>query len=252
MKGLKSKNIKMGERIGCILQARMGSQRFPGKVLADIGGKSLLARCLDRLATSKYIKPLIVATTTRPEDDPICDSVLKRKQAKLFRGDEKNVLGRYYLAASYFKLDVIVRATGDNPFVDVNLVDHLIELVVDNPEIDYAATKYFPLGLGAEVIRFSALERSHRLANKAFEREHVTPYILRHPKRFRIELIEAEGLFHRPDLRLTVDTREDLETANAVHCALKGQIGSTEKLIAILDSHSEIKGFSPRIQQARI
>src|SRR5438046_545729 len=112
--------------IVCIVQARMGSKRLPGKVAMKIGGKPMLAHELERLSKSKKIDALICATTVNPDDDGIVE-IAKSAGVAHFRGDEADVLDRYYHAGKDAKADVVVRVTGDCPLHDPEVVDEVVE-----------------------------------------------------------------------------------------------------------------------------
>jgi spore coat polysaccharide biosynthesis protein SpsF (cytidylyltransferase family) len=161
-----------------ITQARTGSTRLPGKVLKEIGGKSLLQIHLDRLKNCKNISEIIVATTINEEDKEIFDKAIGWGYTAS-RGSESDVLDRFFQAVKDKKADWIVRVTSDCPLIDPILVDDVIRLVQESDK-DYGANiliENFPDGQDIEVFKFSALERAWKEANLQSEREHVTPYI---------------------------------------------------------------------------
>ena len=121
--------------IGCIVQARMGSSRLPGKVMKKVGDKFLLDYVLEQLKSSKNIEKIIVATTTLTNDDIICQYV-SSKNIKFFRCSSDDVLDRYYQCAKKFTVDTIVRITADNPLIDPNIIDRVIS-EYSNKKVDY-------------------------------------------------------------------------------------------------------------------
>ena len=149
-----------------IIQARMSSTRLPGKVLADIQGKPLLERVLERVRAVSAIDRIIVATTTCAEDEILIDWLNERNELS-FRGDEHDVLDRYYQCARLYEPEFIVRVTADDPLKDPEIIAHAMALCADSPSIDYVSNTLaptYPEGLDIEVLRFRALERAHREA----------------------------------------------------------------------------------------
>jgi spore coat polysaccharide biosynthesis protein SpsF len=194
------------ERTAIILQARMGSRRLPGKALMALGGRSLLEQCLVRLATADL--PVVVATTTEPEDDAI-EAEARRAGALVFRGESDNVIGRYIAAARTFEVQTIIRATGDNPLVDSDGPRRVLELA-RNVRADHVVECSLPVGTAVEAVTLTALERAEALITDPYDREHVTS-LIRRDVRFQSLRAMAPRHLRRPGLRLTVDTQEDFE-----------------------------------------
>ncbi len=232
----------MEPKIGAIIQARMSSTRLPGKVLKDLYGKTVLEHIIDRVSRSKYIKQIIVATTTNPADDQIVKK-LKGTNTPTFRGDEDNVLSRFYLAAKKYKLDIIVRITADDPLKDPNVIDQLIEILLGNDELDYCSNTIkptFPEGIDCEVFRFKALEKAFKEAKLSSETEHVTPYIWKNPDKFNTYNLE-----YSRDLsswRWTLDNPDDWEFFKAVYGQFykEDSFFGMEDVIPWLEEHPEI------------
>lgn len=198
----------MKKNIVAIVQARLSSSRLPGKVLINLNGKTVLQHVVDRLMKSKYINEIIIATTTKSEDQKLVDWC-REKNIKCFRGDLENVLSRFYHCATENNADVIVRVTSDNPLVDPKIIDQTIELFFKE-NADYGANnleKTFPHGLDVEVISYHALEVSYLEAKETFEREHVTQFIRHRPNRFKLVNFAAPGDYH--EIRVTLDEEED-------------------------------------------
>lgn len=204
-----------------IVQARMGSTRLPGKVLQDIGGKTMLARVLERAERSRLIDGVCVATTTGPEDDAI-EEECRGLRVPVFRGSSEDVLDRYHRAARKFDADPVVRITSDCPLLDPDVLDDVVGLFRKETP-DYAsnvATRSFPQGLDVEVFRSAALEAAWREATKPFERVHVTPFIYQHPDRFRLATLRADADYSGN--RWTVDTTDDMAFVRAVYARMGG------------------------------
>lgn len=197
-------------RIGIILQARMGSTRLPGKVLADLNGIPLLKHILLRWQwLGRW--PLVLATTDRPEDDEL-ESFCRQEQVPCFRGSSLDVLDRYLRSARAFGFDQVIRWTGDNPFVDI---EHLPSLVAGHLAGNFDYSNNFaglPLGSGSGILSLAALTRSASKGLAPDHREHVDEYILQNRELFSCWLSEEpDPQTHR--LRWTVDVPQDLNAA---------------------------------------
>ena len=212
---MKSSLIK-DEEVGLVIQARMGSTRLPGKVLMDLCGKPVLLHIIEQLKNLKEEYKRVIITSTEEKDNAI-ENFCKENKILFFRGSEDDVLDRYYQAAKLFKLQHIVRLTGDNPLVDANNLQFLIEEHLKN-NADYSSNKSevnsgLPEGIGAEIFTFSALEKSWIDGKKDNHREHVNEYILENQDKFKVLFVKIRDsrLSTCKDLRLTIDTREDFE-----------------------------------------
>jgi spore coat polysaccharide biosynthesis protein SpsF len=190
-----------------VLQARMGSHRLPGKVLADVAGKPLLEWCLCRLAATG-VGPVVLATTTLASDDPL-EALASRLGVRTVRGPEEDVLQRFALAADYLDARFFIRATADNPAVDIEAPGRVIAAIAAGGA-DHVVETGLPVGAAVEAVRTAALYQALAQSRDPYDREHVTPYLYRTPDRFLALTAPAPALLHRPDLRLTVDTPEDL------------------------------------------
>lgn len=201
----------MSEHTAIVLQARMGSTRLPGKVLAAISGQPLLAHCVERLQQSGL--PVIVATTTGLEDDVVAETA-ERLGALVLRGLADDVLARYAQAVTEFGLFEVVRATADNPAVDIDAPARCLELL-RRTGADHVVERGLPHGAAVEAVSASAILLAAAQATIAADREHVTPFIKRDEQFVAIDAI-APGALRRPTLRLTVDTPEDLDFVRKV------------------------------------
>lgn len=199
-----------------IIQARMASTRLPRKVLKDIGGRTMLARVVDRIQRAKLLDKIIVATTLNPHDERIiveCD----RLGVLVFRGSEDDVLDRYYQAAKIHEAEAVVRITADCPLIDSDVIDKVVQAFL-NQKPDYASNtihRTYPRGLDIEVMTMDSLARAWREAAESHQRVHVTPYIYQNPDKFRI--ISVNGETDYSYYRWTVDTQEDLDFVRAVY-----------------------------------
>lgn len=216
-----------------VLQARLGSTRLPGKVLAPIGPYSLLEHCVRRLSAGGL--PIVVATTDTTEDDAV-ERAAKRLKVDVFRGPVHDVLARFIGAARAFGLTEIVRATADNPLVDPGAVQRTFGFR-HRVDADHVVECGLPLGAAVEAVSLQALERASALVTDPYDREHVTSFIRRDP-RFRALRAVAPGDIRRPGLRLTVDTPEDLEFVRQVYASVESgdQLPSLTEIIAAADA----------------
>jgi spore coat polysaccharide biosynthesis protein SpsF len=192
-----------------IVQARMNSERLPGKVLKEVLGRPLLSYIIERLKSVPQTQ-LIIATTTEAEDDAIA-ALCQKEGVEVFRGSQNDVLDRYYQAATKAKGSVIVRVTGDCPCIDPLVVEQVIQFYLKN-NYDYVSNTLewtFPRGMDVEVFSYDVLAEAHKNAKNPSEREHVTLYIYTHPEKYTL------GNYARKEnvsqYRLTVDTQEDYE-----------------------------------------
>lgn len=221
--------------IGIILQARMNSTRCPAKVLADIGGRTLLQHIFTRVTFLRTPAAFVVATSEQPENDAIAEHC-RINGERYFRGSEDHVLDRYYQCAKQLGFRHIVRMTADNPFPDMTELDRLIELHITQ-HLDFAHSyPVLPIGVGLEIFTWEALERSHREGTKQHHIEHVDEYMLEHPEIFRTQILEVPESKRHPDVRLTVDTPEDLERARYIVSHSRQPWVTTEEAIALCGS----------------
>jgi spore coat polysaccharide biosynthesis protein SpsF len=209
-------------KVSTIIQARMGSIRFPGKVLEPICGKTMVRHVVERTKEAHNINEIVVATTHSHRDDILVKEVTEIGGVIIFRGSEEDVLDRYYNAAKKTRAEVIVRITADCPLIDPAVLDAMIEVylkrVAENKQVDYLSNilkRTFPRGLDAEVFSFHALERAFHDAKEVYQREHVTPYIYQRTGIFKLECFENEEdlSFHR----WTVDVEEDLQLIREIY-----------------------------------
>jgi len=204
-----------------ILQARIDSSRLPGKSLLPLGGKPLILRVMEALNRV----PAELRILACPEDAaPAFASLAAEAGFTLFIGPKNDVLGRYCLAMRKFGIRYAIRATGDNPFVFADAAAAIsAEALALNA--DYAGYSGLPLGAGVESVSADALFRAEiETAIEAdvcvYEHEHVCPYLYNHPELFRLHRPLAPLHWQGSDLRLTVDTAEDYERAQALFAAL--------------------------------
>ncbi len=210
----------------------MGSTRLPGKIFQPIGGRLLLDHILGRLEKVRYPARVVVATSDTPRDDAVAEFCAART-VDCFRGSEQDVLARYYECSRARGFEQIVRLTGDNPFTDAEELDRLIEFHLAGG-YDYSSSlEELPVGVGAEILSFAALERSFLEGLAPHHREHVDEYILENRGLFRTGRLTVPRAKRHPQVRLTVDTPDDLRRAEFIAENAVGAWPTTEEAIRL-------------------
>jgi len=198
------------KKYGAIIEARMGSQRLPGKVMMKINGKPTILLLINRLKQVEDIKKIVVATTVNKKDDVLCN-FLKINKIKFYRGSEEDVLQRVVNAASIYKIKNIVQVTGDCPLVDPSIVSQVIR-TFDHNNFDYVTNsniRTYPDGMDVAVFSAKNLKKISNTTKNSHDREHVTLYFRRKNNNFSICNIMAPYNLHYPDLGLTLDEIKD-------------------------------------------
>lgn len=243
-------------KVVCIVQARVGSTRLPGKVLKQICGKTVLEHDIDRLKRVKNIHEIVIATTTLEKDNDIVKEC-ERLGVKYFRGSEEDVLSRYYYAAEQNNADVVVRVTSDCPLIDSEVSEDIVEFYLDNKDkYDYVSNtieRTYPRGLDTEVFSFKALEKAFNEAISERYREHVTPYIWHNPKVFR--LAQYKNSQDYSNLRWTLDTEEDFELIDKIYNLLYPNMHSKfqfQNILSLYHKYPELYDMNKEILQKHI
>jgi len=236
-------------KILAIVQARMGSTRLPGKVLRDLGGRSVLACVICRVRQCRSIEDLLIATTLETQDEMVVKEAV-RCGTQVFRGSELDVLDRYYQAARNSHAEAIVRITADCPLIDPEVSDLTVQQFL-NKRPDYASNvleRTYPRGLDTEVMTFSALERAWREASEPYQRAHVTPYLYQNPDQF--QLLSVKDECDHSGNRWTLDTPEDLEFLQAIYARLGGSVDFTWRdVLRLLESEPALAEKNFHIRQ---
>ena len=236
--------------IGIIIQARMGSTRLPGKILKPFyGGKTLLETLLDNLHKVNDIK-VIVATSVNKNNDQL-ESFLRERNELVYRGSENDVLDRFIKAAEENNVDGIVRICSDNPFMDWQGVAKLVEKAKSS-DADYIGFRINEkpsilthFGFWGEYVTLNALKRVYSTTDLGTPaHEHVTFHVYKHPEEYKCEWIAGPDFLEgRDDIRLTIDTPDDLQNALKVYSDLKSKDDNftLKDVVEYLDAHEEIK-----------
>lgn len=207
-------------RIVAIIQARMGSERLPGKILKLLGGKPVLLHVIQRVREAGVFDEIVVATTNREIDNETAEYAALQG-ATVIRGDENDVLSRYASAANATRADAIMRITADCPLIDPDILCDMVKRYQEGDAslVSNARIRSFPRGLDAELFSKAALDAMLKEARLPSDREHVTPFLYAHPDRFSI--IDHVAHVDHSDLRLTLDTQEDFDLLQLVFRAAK-------------------------------
>jgi spore coat polysaccharide biosynthesis protein SpsF len=237
--------------IVAIIQARLGSTRFPGKVFAPLADYPLIWHVINRLKYSNKISKIVLATTINPLDDDLETWALK-ENITIFRGSENNVLERFYFSAKENNANIIVRITADDPFKDPTIIDGVIEnLIIEN--LDFACNNNppsYPEGLDTEVFTFEALEKAYLESTIDFEKEHVTQYFYRHPELFK----QKNFPFHKnlSYLRWTIDTKSDFDMAHIIYENLyrKNEIFLMPEILEYLKKYPDIEKMNIDVERS--
>ncbi len=243
------KNIK----VVAIIQARVGSTRLPGKVLKKLVGQPMLVRVINRTRRAKTLDAVVVATTRQPVDDAIV-RLCEERGWPFFRGSEEDLLDRYYQAALAFEADVVVRITSDCPLIEPEIIDRVVnEFLSSYPEVEYVSNsleRTFPRGLDGEVMSFDALEKAWQEDNNPAWREHVTPYLRRHPEKFKIRNVANDVDYSH--MRWTVDTIEDLTFIRKIYNHFHSDEFSWKDVILLLERNPEWLEINRHVRQRTV
>ncbi len=214
--------------VHAIIQARMGSTRLPGKVLMELSRKPILAWVIEG-ANQANVDKVIIATTNSSLDDQIA-GFCQSNNVDFFRGSEDDVLDRHIAAAEKFASDIIVRITSDNPFGQSFVFDELISNHLDAKN-DYTYSRGYPLGSACEVFTREALIIASKKSTEDYQSEHIGTYFIDNPAGFKIGCLEAPKEYYFPQIRLTVDTKDDFATAENI----VKELGESKDLNKIID-----------------
>lgn len=237
--------------IAAIIQARMGSTRLPGKVLKKLNGKSLIENIVLRVRHCTTVDEILVATTTNKLDDEL-EQWCFEHQIKCYRGDEKDVLKRYFDAASFINADVIIRITADDPFKDPKVIDAVVKQLIDN-NLDFSFNNFpptFPEGLDTEVFTYEAIKKAMESNTTDFEKEHVTQYFYHNPNDFR--MMNYSYTKDVSDIRLTVDSKEDFLLAEEIYSKLapNGEMFYLEDVLRLMEAHPDLMEINQNVKRS--
>ncbi|SIO49136.1 cytidylyltransferase domain-containing protein [Chitinophaga niabensis] len=230
-------------QVVAVTQARIGSTRFPGKILQETKGVSLLEMHLRRILQAKKIDKLIVATTFEDDIHKV-KNIAEALGVKVFQGSMDDVLDRFYQATRQDQPEYVVRLTSDCPLIDPALIDKVIQFTIDN-KLDYASNtleEKYPDGQDVEVFTFKALQEAWQSATIPSDREHVTPYIRKNSSFFGKAPFRSANFNEGADLgriRMTVDEPADFEMIKILVKEL-GMNATMEEYVEYLLTHPAV------------
>lgn len=233
------------KKIITVIPCRVFSKRLFLKPLQNIGDFSILELQIKQFKKSKLISEVILAIA-KTKGSELFIEFAHKNNLKYILGSEEDVLSRFIKAAKTFKSEIIVRITSENPFIFWEGIDDLIQKHVDK-EYDLSSYANLPFGANFEIINLESLKVSHKNGNVS-DKEHCTSYIYKNPKKFKILKLKPGKILERPELRLTVDTPQDLWLARLIYAKLgkNGKPIQLEKIIKFLDKNPKIKKINSK------
>ena len=229
-----------------IIQARTGSSRLPRKVLLPLGEKEVLAHVYSRLQECSFISEIVVATSTDPSDNDI-ESLCKRDNINIFRGNLLDVLDRYFQSASFYNADIIVRITADCPLIDPSIVDIVIKDFLSNPCDLLTLTDDAPDGLDVAIFSMSSLTLAWEQAELPSEREHVGPYIESNPHIFKIRRNSFFREWNVGHIRITLDEPSDYTLLKIIFERLKPKDRTYKNIIQMIAEDCKLQNINSNI-----
>jgi spore coat polysaccharide biosynthesis protein SpsF len=234
-----------------IVQARMGSTRLPGKVLKEVLGKPLLGHLLDRLRAVQGVDKIVIATSYDAEDQPIIDFCEKNEVA-YFKGAKDDVLLRYYEAARLCTADIIVRITADCPLIDPDVISGALHYMKthDRSYVSNTINRTYPRGMDFEIFTKQVLGWANEFATDAYDREHVTPYML--GSLCEEDLVDFALDKDYSHYRVTVDEPADYWAVRAVLMELSPKlVTNTADVIGVLQRRPDIVALNSHVEQTK-
>ena len=218
-----------------IIQSRMDSRRFPKKMSAKLQDSTIIEWVLKRVIKSKKLNKIVLATTKKKSDNFLV-SAAKDRKVSVYRGESEDVLSRYYNAAKIYKANIIVRICGDNPFIDPNMIDKLIQNF-SSKKYDYGFNHQSRLnfkcvdGFGAEIFNYKTLDKINSDEKNIKIREHVTLSIWKNKLKYKIQPVYSGSGLNYPKIKFDINTKKDLANLNRFLECSDINIGSNYKSI---------------------
>lgn len=238
-------------KVTAILQGRLGSTRLPGKVLLPLAGKPVIVHVYERIKHCMNIEKIIIATTTNKRDEAIV-RLFENLGVTIFRGSEEDPLDRFFRAATKYNLQHIVRIMADCPVVDPNVVDTVITYYIKgNYDFCYLGGE-FPSGLDVTVFSYPTLKKAWENTGRLSDREHIIPYMQKHPELFRIGCCEIfKGLYHH---RWVLDHESDYRLLIEIYNELyePDKIFITKDILELFDRRPELAKLNSHILRMTI
>jgi len=226
----------------------MGSTRLPGKSVRLLNGLSILEHIIIRLQQVPEIDRVQLATTEAEAEYPLIE-IAKKHKAAVFQGSDEDVLQRFIQAGEAIEAQHIVRICGDNPLIDIPLLQSLIKAHLES-HADYTiSADPIPLGTGSEVVRLETLKKIGELARDPQYREHVTTWFHDHNDMFTITRVEAPSYLKNRNFRLTVDTPQDFALMEKLFSIFHSSSIDLETVMTFLETHPEVVVLNTNVAQ---
>ena len=231
-------------KIVAIIQARMGSERLPDKVMRHIGNDPVIGHVIKRVRKINNLNDIVVATTNLFEDQRIVD-YCRDIDVNCYRGSSNNVLERFYRAALFSSADTVIRITADCPLLDPKVSFETLDLFL-RKKSDYVSNVHpptYPDGMDTEVFTFGSLEIVYKSANKDYQKEHVTPYIYENPDVFKIYNHQSKK--DLSGFRFVVDNEDDFTFMQKIYEVYGNSFYTVdhENLVECLIQHPDLKSI---------
>jgi len=232
-------------KVVCAIACRLDSSRLFGKPLQLVDNRTILELQIAQLKKCKLIDDIVLAIS-QAKGNEIFVEFAKKNNLKFIKGDENNVSERLRKAAKFVNANIIFRTTSEDPFKFWESFDKSIESHIEtNADISYP--KNLPEGTGFEIINLKSLEEVIKKGNRN-DLEHVTPYIYKFPKKFKINVIQVPKNLRRPEIRLTIDNPEDLILVRQIMLKFNKNklLPRLENIINLIDSNSDLKKINKK------
>jgi spore coat polysaccharide biosynthesis protein SpsF len=238
----------MKPTVTAIIQARMNSTRLPGKAMMNLAGRPLLHHVFERILSTTGVDRVVLATCEEEKSGQLI-RLAESMGIDVFIGSRDNVLERFWQASEKFGGDLIMRATGDNPFTDPGYAALTIQAMIASGA-DLCYFPDLPLGTGVGMVTKSALDQAYRLSDKPHQLEHVTPYIREHPEQFNLLVRDIGIVIPFTKLRLTVDTSEDYQLAQTIYAnCYHGEPFTLNTVVQYLEKNPSLLSINSGIEQ---
>lgn len=235
--------------ISIFLQARIDSTRLPGKIFFNLCEKSILKHMIERIKKLKKYYNYLVILVPYNDTEKIQSHLQEYPEVIVFPGDPQNVLKRFYDANKKINANIIIRITGDDPLIDIFHLKKALFFHVRN-NADYSYYNNLPLGTGFEIINHKTLNLTYKKSFESYHFEHVTPYIRENPDLFNIQVLKAKGIYNNPDLRLTVDEKDDFKLMEIIYNKFyKGKPIILRHVLKFLAQNPEYQKINAHIKQ---
>jgi len=244
--------------INCFIIARLSSKRLPKKNILSFNNKPMIVNLYNRIIKSKFINDVIICTSNEESDDPLFE-ISKEFNINIFRGSLNDIMNRICEAANNFKTDHIVEILGDNPLVDSELVDDVINLYIEN-NLDYTSNisldyqkansikkyKCFPIGVRVQIYRYEIALQYKKFKNTKFLSSHPTNYIFENENIFKINFLEAKNdynFLNLPEYNFAVNENEQFKNIKMIFDYFNENDFSLKEAIDYLKNENKLKSF---------